>query len=151
MFENHCGTVLQVNEVLVLQAARREDEDRQLRGGPKEKHKTAQERWQAIEDHCWAHSVQRSAQQCQDKWESIGADFKKVKDYERGLVPGQKSYWDMSNDDRKKKRLPPNFHKEVFTAMGKWFVRSRAVDPSDLLVDTSAPAGGAGISSSKLH
>lgn len=57
----------------------------------------------------------------------------------------------MSNDDRKKKRLLLNFYKEVFMVMGKWFVRSRVVDFSDLFVDILVFVGGVGILFFKLY
>lgn len=136
-----------VSELLVLQAVRREDFERQAKGGSREKHRlengiwresseverehnrSAHERWKWMEDRCWMQGVQRSAGQCQDKWEGITAGFKKVNDYEKNLTIGQPSYWQLGSDDKKKLRLPPNFHKEVFAALQEWYVKSRTGEP----------------------
>ncbi|KAG0625869.1 hypothetical protein M758_2G085600 [Ceratodon purpureus] len=127
-----------VSELLVLQAVRREDFERQAKGGSREKHssemerehnRSAHERWKWMEDRCWMQGVQRSAGQCQDKWEGITAGFKKVNDYEKNLAIGQPSYWQLGSDDKKKLRLPPNFHKEVFAALQEWYVKSRTGEP----------------------
>lgn len=118
-----------VPEMLVLQSAKREDVVRAGKGAPGIKHRTAQEKWQSIEDYCWLHFVQRSAQQCQDKWESMSAEFKKVKDFECGTLPGQKPYWQMTIDERKSVRVPPNFQKEVYTALWEWYDKNRIIEP----------------------
>ncbi|KAG0612053.1 hypothetical protein M758_7G186700 [Ceratodon purpureus] len=124
-------------EILVLQAARREDFDRVRRGNLKERHKSAQERWKWIEDYGWSQGVHKSAQQCQDKWELLVSEFKKVNDYEKNVPGGQKSYWDMSKEERKKTAMPPNFYKEVYNALAEWYSKGRPADPGEL--DTSGP------------
>ncbi|KAL2653448.1 hypothetical protein R1flu_021576 [Riccia fluitans] len=126
-------------ELQMLQTAKREDQERQLKVDPKEKHKSAAERWQWIEDYCWEQRVERSAQQCRDRWERMSADFKKVGDLEKQVPRGGISYWQMSIDERKNKKLPSNFPQEIFHALGEWFVRSREVDPNDIVIDTSLP------------
>ena len=118
-----------VPEMLVLQSAKREDVVRAGKGVPGIKHRTAQEKWQSIEDYCWGHFVQRSAQQCQDKWESMSAEFKKVKDFECAILAGQKPYWLMTIDERKSVRVPPNFQKEVYTALWEWYDKNRIIEP----------------------
>jgi hypothetical protein len=120
-----------VSEMLVLQSAKKEDVVRAGKGAPRDKHRTAQEKWQSIEDYCWAHFVQRSAQQCQDKWESMSAEFKKVKDCECGILSGQRSYWQMSMDERKAFRVPPNFQKEVYQGLWEWYDKNRMVEPGE--------------------
>ncbi|KAH9530432.1 hypothetical protein CY35_20G000500 [Sphagnum magellanicum] len=149
-----------VSEMLVLQSAKKEDVVRAGKGAPRDKHRTAQEKWQSIEDYCWAHFVQRSAQQCQDKWESMSAEFKKVKDCECGILSGQRSYWQMSMDERKAFRMPPNFQKEVYQGLQEWYDKNQAVEPgtislsnvtkvedskvqSPVAVGSSSPSGGA--------
>jgi hypothetical protein len=115
-----------VPEMVVLQSAKREDVVRAGKGVPGVKHRTAQEKWQSIEDYCWLHFVQRSAQQCQDKWESLSAEFKKVKDFE---CAGQKPYWLITIDERKSVRVPPNFQREVYTALCEWYDKNRIIEP----------------------
>ncbi|CAM6097005.1 unnamed protein product [Calypogeia fissa] len=127
-------------ELQVLQTAKREDQDKQLKAESKEKHKSAAERWQWIEDYCWDHGVERSAQQCRDRWERMSADFKKVGDFEKHVPRGGISYWQMTIEDRKNKKLPSNFQQEVFHSLGEWFVRSRAVDTIDNVIDACVPS-----------
>jgi hypothetical protein len=124
-------------EILVLQLARREDFDRVRKGNLKERHKSAQERWKWIEDYGWSQGVHKSAQQCQDKWELLVSEFKKVNDYEKNVSGIQKSYWDLSKEERKKTAMPPNFYKEVYNALGEWYCKGRLADPGEL--DSSAP------------
>lgn len=109
----------------------------------REHNRSAHERWKWMEDRCWMQGVQRSAGQCQDKWEGITAGFKKVNDYEKQLTVGHPSYWQLGSDDKKKMRLPPNFHKEVFAALQEWYVKSRTGEPG-VLFDALAPSRGTG-------
>jgi hypothetical protein len=135
-------------EILVLQAGRREDFDRIRKANLKERHKTAQERWKWIEDYGWSNGVHKSAQQCQDKWELLVSEFKKVNDHEKTIPGGQKSYWDMSKEERKKTAMPPNFYKEVYNALAEWYIKGRPADPGEL--DTSAPLHHTGASHRSL-
>lgn len=116
-----------VEECLVLQEAKREDYERQTNGGAKEKHRTAAERWLAVEDFCWAHKVHRSGQQCKDRWEKMSTDFKKVFDYERHTTTGQTSFWQMTLEEKKAKRLPSTFFLEVYKGLAQWFGRGGGV------------------------
>ncbi|KAL2636238.1 hypothetical protein R1flu_007717 [Riccia fluitans] len=120
-----------VEECMVLQAAKREDYGRQSNDGAKEKHKTAAERWQAVEDFCWLHSVNRSGQQCKDRWEKMSADFKKIYDYERHAAIGQIRYWEMTLDEKKVKRLPSKFYQEVYIGLSEWFNRGRGAETAN--------------------
>lgn len=65
------------------------------------------------------------------------SEFKKVNDYEKNVPGGQKSYWDMSKEERKKTAMPPNFYKEVYNALAEWYSKGRPADPGEL--DTSGP------------
>lgn len=127
-------------ELQVLQTAKREDHEKQLKADSKEKHKSAAERWQWIEDYCWEYGVERSAQQCRDRWERMSADFKKLGDFEKHVPTGGISYWQMSIEDRKVRKLPSNFQQEVFQALGEWFARSRGVDTIDTVLDVCIPS-----------
>lgn len=117
-----------VGECMVLQAGKREDYERQTNGGAKEKHRTAAERWQGVEDFCWAHNVHRSGQQCKDRWEKMSADFKKIYDYERHPASNQTRYWQMTLEEKKVKRLPNTFFQEVYNGLSQWFTRGRGAD-----------------------
>lgn len=134
-----------VEEMLVLQAAKREDFHRHDRG-MKGIQNPVQERWNWIEDYCWASGVQRSAQQCHDKWEVISTAYKKVYNNEKYACNGHKSYWNMSPEERKRNKLPPNFQKEVFSALLEWCdTKIKHSDSGELVVDTSGPQGPSGV------
>jgi hypothetical protein len=156
-----------LEEMLALQVAKREDRERH--GSNSNSHHNhnlkattvaaAQERWNWIEDYCWALGVQRSAQQCHDKWEGISTAFKKVYNHDKLFSSSSSaaaaaassevhkkssssSYWQMSGEERKKHKLPANFPRELFMAVMEWQTgkSSRSsVDPGELVVDTSTP------------
>lgn len=148
---SRCGRIYKksnwvVEEMLILQAAKREDLHRHERG-MKGSQNPAQERWNWIEDYCWASGVQRSAQQCHDKWEVISTAYKKVYTNEKYSCNGHKSYWNMSPEERKRNKLPPNFQKEIFNALLEWCnTKTKNSDSGELVVDTSGPLGPSGIS-----
>lgn len=143
---SRCGRIYKksnwvVEEMLILQAAKREDLHRHERG-VKGSQNPAQERWSWIEDYCWASGAHRSAQQCHDKWEVISTAYKKVYNNEKYVCNGQKSYWNMSPEERKRNKLPPNFQKEIFNALLEWCnTKTKNSDSGELVVDTSGPLG----------
>lgn len=120
-----------VKECLVLQVAKREENDRH------DKHKGAKEKWLAIEDYCWEHDVHRSGQQCKDRWYRMALEFKKVLEYQRATSIGRSSYWQLSGGDRKDARLPIVFHQEIYDAMVDWYLNGK---PGNVVIDTSVPS-----------
>lgn len=144
---SRCGRIYKksnwvVEEMLILQAAKREDLHRHEARGAKGTQNPAQERWSWIEDYCWASGAHRSAQQCHDKWEVISTAYKKVYNNEKYVCNGQKSYWTMTPEERKRNKLPPNFQKEIFNALLEWCnTKSKNSDSGELVVDTSGPLG----------
>ncbi|ONK71151.1 uncharacterized protein A4U43_C04F5320 [Asparagus officinalis] len=58
----------------------------------------------------------RSQNQCNDKWDNLLRDFKKVTHHE-SEPDKPKSYWEMERVERKEKGLPSNFGVEVFEAL----------------------------------
>jgi hypothetical protein len=163
-----------LEEMLALQVAKREDRERH--GSNNNSHHNhslkattaaaAQERWNWIEDYCWALGVQRSVQQCHDKWEAISTAFKKVYNHDKLFSSSSSaaaaaaaassevhkkssssSYWQMSAEERKKHKLPANFPRELFMALMEWQTgksSKSSVDPGELVVDTSTPVPIAG-------
>lgn len=128
-------------ELLVLQAARREDMQRYALGGTKaKKQKTGDQRWKAITEACMNAGVERTAAQCKDKWESLHAEWKRIYDYENDVPPVVASYWILTNKQRKAQRLPTSFFTSVYDSMATWCAgQSIAVDSEDLLIDTANP------------
>ncbi|CAM6104384.1 unnamed protein product [Calypogeia fissa] len=123
-------------ELLVLQAARREDMQRYALGGSKaKKQKTGDQRWKAITEACLSAGVERTAAQCKDKWESLHAEWKRIYDYENDIPPMSESYWNLTNKQRKTQRLPTSFFNSVYHSMAAWCGQSIAVDSEDILIE----------------
>eukprot|EP01018_Ginkgo_biloba_P003040 Gb_26706 [translate_table: standard] len=106
-----------LHETVVLIAAKKLDDERRMKGGDKEKNKTAELRWKWVENYCWKNGCLRSQNQCNDKWDNLLRDYKKVRDYELRLSPGQTSYWQLEKHERKEKGLPSNLLYQVYEAL----------------------------------
>ncbi|GLJ27900.1 hypothetical protein SUGI_0547710 [Cryptomeria japonica] len=98
-----------LHETLVLLDAKKLDDERRMRGGDKERGgKTAELRWKWVENYCFKNGCIRSQNQCNDKWDNLLRDYKKVREYENRIGPGQPSYWDLEKHERKERGLPSN-------------------------------------------
>ena len=144
-----------LHETLILITAKRLDDDRRAgavgtahgHGSPTTPR--SEQRWKWVENYCWNHGCLRSQNQCNDKWDNLLRDYKKVRDYESrtaaavagtaaapgggggaGAVP---SYWSMERHERKDRNLPTNLAPEVFDAL------------TDVLSRRAARRGGAAI------
>ncbi|KAL6637567.1 hypothetical protein ACP70R_025139 [Stipagrostis hirtigluma subsp. patula] len=104
-------------------------------------------RWEWVEDYCWRRGCRRSQNQCNDRWDNLMRDYKKVRAHE--LAGAAVSYWAMDRGERKERGLPSNLLREIYDAMGE------AVEGRMSMVGGGAGAGGAflGASSSSglLH
>lgn len=108
-----------VEETLVLIEAKRMDDQRRMNrlgdGG-----KPTELRWKWVEDYCWKNRCLRSQNQCNDKWDNLMRDFKKVREYERlaaEIGEHHKSYWEMERNERKDNSLPSNMLLRVYNAL----------------------------------
>eukprot|EP00252_Welwitschia_mirabilis_P022225 TRINITY_DN5970_c0_g1_i2.p1 TRINITY_DN5970_c0_g1~~TRINITY_DN5970_c0_g1_i2.p1 ORF type:complete len:348 (+),score=68.28 TRINITY_DN5970_c0_g1_i2:310-1353(+) len=99
--------------------------------------KSAIEKWRTISAHCHENGLDRNATQCRDRWKHILPDYKKIRHYERNLTPDQVTYWDMTPKERMDKRLPTNYTRELYDAMGKHFGQ-KGNNSGDMIIDTSA-------------
>ncbi|XP_010272295.1 PREDICTED: trihelix transcription factor ASR3-like isoform X2 [Nelumbo nucifera] len=113
-----------VHETLVLISAKKMDEERRMkRGGDsgEGRSRPAELRWKWVEDYCWRHGCLRSQNQCNDKWDNLMRDYKKVRDYERRLAESgdgeENSYWKLEKHDRKERNLPSNMVMEIYDAL----------------------------------
>lgn len=92
-----------------------------------------------MENYCWRNGCLRSQNQCNDKWDNLLRDYKKVRHYQMKLVKVPKecenegvgtsggsdlppdnndgSYWKMEKHERKERNLPANLVAEVFNAL----------------------------------
>lgn len=77
-------------------------------------------RWKWVENYCWSHGCHRSQNQCNDKWDNLLRDYKKVREYESRACDQSQilpSYWKMEKHERKDKNLPSNMAFEVYQAL----------------------------------
>jgi len=139
-----------LRETVVLNAAKKRDEDRRLKGGEKEKSKPAELRWKWVGNYCWKNGCQRNLNQCNDKWDNLLRDYKKVRDYELRSTaaaadprhreqPMISSYWQMEKHERMEKGLPSNLLKRVYQALHDVIDR-RFPPPASKLPQSDFPA-----------
>ncbi|CAL1361003.1 unnamed protein product [Linum trigynum] len=126
-----------VTETMVLIEAKRMDEERRTkRIGASGNSKPAELRWKWVEDYCWRKGCFRSQNQCNDKWDNLMRDYKKVRDYHRRLPPpfppsaaaeeaaaaastttSASSYWKLDKNERKERNLPSNMLPQIYDAL----------------------------------
>ncbi|KAL8248957.1 hypothetical protein R6Q59_005825 [Mikania micrantha] len=126
-----------LEETLVLIEAKQLESQRRMLNNTIIK-PTGELRWKWIEQHCWKNSCFRSQNQCNDKWDNMMRDFKKVRDFERRNCHhhhhhhhhhdrGQDHdddeqhmntcYWNMDKIQRKNSNLPSNLLPQVYQAL----------------------------------
>ncbi|XP_018675715.2 trihelix transcription factor ASR3-like [Musa acuminata AAA Group] len=122
-----------LHETLILITAKRLDDERRAGassslahcspsaaagGGPVAVPRSAEQRWKWVENYCWRNGCLRSQNQCNDKWDNLLRDYKKVRGYEARAGGGElPSYWAMERHERKERNLPTNLAGEVFEAL----------------------------------
>ncbi|CAJ1976708.1 unnamed protein product [Sphenostylis stenocarpa] len=127
-----------IQETLILITAKKLDDERRLKS-PHDPTRPAcssttssaarssgELRWKWVENYCWSHGCLRSQNQCNDKWDNLLRDYKKVRDYETKSQQQQQqshdvnhfpSYWTLNKQQRKEQNLPSNMVYEVYHAI----------------------------------
>ncbi|XP_042026700.1 trihelix transcription factor ASR3-like isoform X2 [Salvia splendens] len=100
--------------MILIEAKRMDDERRMKRVG--DAAKPAELRWKWVEDYCWRRGCFRSQNQCNDKWDNLMRDFKKIREFER-REKKNKSYWGMERSERKDSNLPSNMLLQIYEAL----------------------------------
>ncbi|CAA7408984.1 unnamed protein product [Spirodela intermedia] len=111
-----------LEETMSLIEAKSMDKERRTKrvaggGGPSEL------RWKWVEDYCWKMGCHRSQNQCNDKWDNLMRDYKKVRSHETAAAAGGStggaglSYWKLDSYGRKEKGLPSNFLLQIYEAL----------------------------------
>lgn len=113
-----------VNETMVLIEAKRMDDERRMKksGDSEGRSKPTELRWKWVEDYCWRRDCFRSQNQCNDKWDNLMRDYKKVREYQRRIAErgegnnnnNEGSYWEMEKNERKEKNLPSNMLRQIY-------------------------------------
>ncbi|KAK8716994.1 hypothetical protein V6N13_044279 [Hibiscus sabdariffa] len=111
-----------VQETLTLITAKRLDNERRARPSTISRSKPGELRWKWIENYCWDHGCFRSQNQCNDKWDNLLRDYKKVRQYQSSPQQTQSphhsvSYLSMDRHQRKLHKLPTNMSPEVLEAL----------------------------------
>ncbi|KAE8734345.1 RAB isoform 1 [Hibiscus syriacus] len=100
-----------LNETMVLIEAKKMVDERRMK---KSEGKPTELRWKWVEDYCWRRGCLRSQNQCNDKWDNLMRDYKKVREYQRRRGESGSDYWEMEKNERKEKSLPTNMLRQIF-------------------------------------
>ncbi|XP_029121186.1 uncharacterized protein [Elaeis guineensis] len=118
-----------LNETMVLIEAKKIDNERRMKrsiesegreGGSSSSSRPSEMRWKWVEDYCWRYGCYRSQNQCNDRWDNLMRDFKKVRAYDMslGVEEGDRlSYWKLERHERKERNLPSNLLPEIYEAL----------------------------------
>ncbi|XP_065853492.1 trihelix transcription factor GT-4 isoform X2 [Euphorbia lathyris] len=116
-----------LGETMVLIEAKKMDDERRMKRSSDSNNNTeggrskpGELRWKWVEDYCFRKGCLRSQNQCNDKWDNLMRDYKKVRDYERRLADNEEarlSYWKIEKNERKDKNLPSNMLLQVYQAL----------------------------------
>ncbi|XP_034697182.1 trihelix transcription factor ASR3-like [Vitis riparia] len=149
-----------IQETLILITAKKLDDERRIKvsstppdpssSAAKHHCRTGELRWKWVENYCWSHGCLRSQNQCNDKWDNLLRDYKKVREYESrssaAAASGDEhhpSYWKMEKHERKDRNLPSNMSSEVFEALNEVVHRRYPLrtiaQPSSSSVPSPAP------------
>ncbi|KAF7830166.1 trihelix transcription factor ASR3 [Senna tora] len=74
------------------------------------------QQWKIIAENCAVLDVGRGLNQCRRKWDSLLADYNKIKAWESKSTG--KSYWSLASESAQNLGLPESFDKELFKAIG---------------------------------
>ncbi|KAM3268859.1 hypothetical protein P3S67_030823 [Capsicum chacoense] len=74
-------------------------------------------KWDSVSSYCRRHGADRGPVQCRKRWSNMISDFKKIKTWESQANGSSESYWIISNDLRREKRLPGSFDREVYNVL----------------------------------
>ncbi|CAH1427944.1 unnamed protein product [Lactuca virosa] len=112
-----------LEETLVLITAKKLDDERRINATTSatanSRAATGGElRWKWVENYCWSNGCFRSQNQCNDKWDNLLRDYKKVREYElRSPAQNRPSYWSMDKTQRKDRNLPSNLLLNIYEAL----------------------------------
>ncbi|KAJ9152958.1 hypothetical protein P3X46_026460 [Hevea brasiliensis] len=110
-----------IQETLTLITAKKLDDERRSKASVPSTSKPGELRWKWVENYCWANGCFRSQNQCNDKWDNLLRDYKKIREYQSRSSDSDSfpSYWTMERQQRKYYNLPSNMSLEVFEALNE--------------------------------
>ncbi|KAE9612188.1 hypothetical protein Lal_00022243 [Lupinus albus] len=141
-----------IQETLILITAKKLDDERRLKTTTTStpacgSRNTGELRWKWVENYCWSHGCLRSQNQCNDKWDNLLRDYKKVRDYETKSSldsSSNSSYWTLNKQQRKELNLPSNMVFEMYQAISEVLQRKQTqrittTQPQPLVTKASSP------------
>nr|POE70067.1 isoform 2 of trihelix transcription factor asr3 [Quercus suber] len=147
------------DETMILIDAKKMDDERRTKRtssgdtSSEGRNKSIEPRWKWVEDYCWRKGCLRSQNQCNDKWDNLMRDYKKVRDYERRIAERgegnnvEGSYWKIERNERKERNLPTNMSPQIYQALVEVvekklgaIVSQRVVVDSDTSEHSDSPA-----------
>lgn len=118
-----------LHETMVLIAAKKMDDERRMKREIENEGKSGgggggrptELRWKWVEDYCWRNGCMRSQNQCNDRWDNLMRDYKKVREHERRVADVREfgSYWKLERHERKERNLPSNLLVEIYEALSE--------------------------------
>ncbi|KAK2631811.1 hypothetical protein EUGRSUZ_L02411 [Eucalyptus grandis] len=96
------------------------------------------QKWEIIAENCTVLDVDRTSNQCRRKWESLLAEYRRVKQHESRS--GVNSYWSLGRDRKKVLGLPETFDRELFEAINNLLMARE--DRADTEPDSDPEAEG---------
>ncbi|KAM4101394.1 hypothetical protein ACJW30_05G140400 [Castanea mollissima] len=143
------------DETMILIDAKKTDDERRTKrssGGDTSsevslgRNKSIEPRWKWVEDYCWRKGCFRSQNQCNDKWDNLMRDYKKVRDYERRIAESgegtnvERSYWKIERNERKERNLPTNMSPQIYQALVEVVEKKLGANVSQrIVVGTGVP------------
>uniref|UniRef100_A0A7N0U6N2 Myb-like domain-containing protein n=1 Tax=Kalanchoe fedtschenkoi TaxID=63787 RepID=A0A7N0U6N2_KALFE len=95
------------------------------------------QKWKIISDNCAALEVNRTLDQCRRKWDSLFAEYDRIKRWEGG----GDAYWGLARERRRAVGLPEDFDRDLFNAVDvvvKAQVERASSRPDAVLEDADA-------------
>ncbi|KAL4387738.1 hypothetical protein GQ457_09G004320 [Hibiscus cannabinus] len=136
-----------LNETMVLIEAKEMDYERRMKrsNDGEGRGKPTELRWKWVEDYCWGKGCLRSQNQCNDKWDNLMRDYKKVREHQRRTAAADgkegRSYWEMERNERKEKNLPSNMLHQIYVRLEEVVEKKGAQTP----VAGGGGGGGVGV------
>lgn len=78
---------------------------------------TRREKWEEIENYCHVNGINRSAEQCRQRWHRLSHAVSKIKHWESCRPPGKSSFWSMKTSEKKSEGLLFSLDLETFNAI----------------------------------
>ena len=101
-------------------------------------HQMATQKWINLSNRCFELGINRSTNQCNDKWDQTRVDFEKVYNYEKNVPSGKPSFWSYPEGEAKRLfKLKTIMKREVYDHIISWLPgASRDVAPKNLMDGT---------------